>query len=230
VTCTLTYISKSEVPNSLRGGAFECQDDADLCACRGWTFDDSGPSGRLWAKPGPTIEFDFEPELDRIVEIQRIALLMGDVEFVCPKRPPSPAARGLLASPATQASVSKQYAAVRRSFTTQSRSAHAAASHQRVTELLSTLDLDETRREEALTRINFAADHLLDLVTDVLDISRIEAGALTLHWECRAGSVTSRHRSFLRAHSDRQTTTTPTSSGRRDHRSGTSSGTAGRSR
>jgi hypothetical protein len=107
VTCTLTYISKSEVPNSLRGGAFECQDDADLCACRGWTIDDSGPSGRLWAKPGPTIEFDFEPELDRIVEIQRIALLMGDVEFVCPKRPPSPAARGLLASPATQASVSK---------------------------------------------------------------------------------------------------------------------------
>jgi len=50
-------------------------------------------------------------------------------------------------------------------------------------ELLSTLDLDETRREEALARINLAADHLLDLVTDVLDISRIEAGALTLHWE-----------------------------------------------
>jgi signal transduction histidine kinase len=51
------------------------------------------------------------------------------------------------------------------------------------TELLSTLDLDETRREEALARINLAADHLLDLVTDVLDISRIEAGALALHCE-----------------------------------------------
>jgi PAS domain S-box-containing protein len=51
------------------------------------------------------------------------------------------------------------------------------------TELLSTLDLDEPRREEALARINLAADHLLDLVTDVLDISRIEAGVLTLHCE-----------------------------------------------
>jgi PAS domain S-box-containing protein len=51
------------------------------------------------------------------------------------------------------------------------------------TELLSTLDLDEKRREEALARINLAADHLLDLVTDVLDISRIEAGALALHCE-----------------------------------------------
>lgn len=47
-------------------------------------------------------------------------------------------------------------------------------------ELLSTLDLDESRRKEALGRINFAADHLLDLVTDVLDISRVEAGALPL--------------------------------------------------
>ncbi|MGW4340811.1 ATP-binding protein [Rhodococcus koreensis] len=51
------------------------------------------------------------------------------------------------------------------------------------TELLSTLDLDESRRNEALARINFAADHVLDLVTDVLDISRVEAGVLPLHLE-----------------------------------------------
>ncbi|GAB93079.1 putative two-component histidine kinase [Gordonia rhizosphera NBRC 16068] len=51
------------------------------------------------------------------------------------------------------------------------------------TELLGTLDLDASRRQEALARINFAADHLLDLVTDVLDISRSEAGVLPLHVE-----------------------------------------------
>lgn len=50
-------------------------------------------------------------------------------------------------------------------------------------ELLGTLDLDAPRRKEALARINFAADHLLDLVTDVLDISRTEAGVLPLHIE-----------------------------------------------
>lgn len=48
------------------------------------------------------------------------------------------------------------------------------------TELLSTLDLEPERREEALARINSAANHLLSLVTDVLDISRAEANALPL--------------------------------------------------
>ncbi|MBY6542094.1 GAF domain-containing sensor histidine kinase [Rhodococcus sp. BP-359] len=51
------------------------------------------------------------------------------------------------------------------------------------TELLRTLPLDEERREEALARIDFASDHVLDLVTDVLDISRIEAGVLPLNIE-----------------------------------------------
>lgn len=51
------------------------------------------------------------------------------------------------------------------------------------TELMSNLDLDEPRRQEALHRINFAADHLLELVTDVLDISRVEAGVLSLRLE-----------------------------------------------
>ncbi|MDF3320118.1 ATP-binding protein [Rhodococcus sp. C3V] len=51
------------------------------------------------------------------------------------------------------------------------------------TELLSTLDLDKSRRQEALQRINFAADHLLELVTGVLDISRAEAGVLPLRFE-----------------------------------------------
>ncbi|GAB26276.1 putative two-component histidine kinase [Gordonia polyisoprenivorans NBRC 16320 = JCM 10675] len=48
------------------------------------------------------------------------------------------------------------------------------------TELLTTLDLDAERRGEALSRINVAADHLLRVVTDVLDISRAEAGVLPL--------------------------------------------------
>ncbi|NIL85848.1 Sensor histidine kinase RcsC [Rhodococcus fascians] len=51
------------------------------------------------------------------------------------------------------------------------------------TELLRTLTLDGERREEALARIDFAADHVLGLVTDVLDISRIEAGVLPLKIE-----------------------------------------------
>ncbi|MCS3880800.1 PAS domain S-box-containing protein [Gordonia amarae] len=51
------------------------------------------------------------------------------------------------------------------------------------TELLATLELGEERRHEALSRINTAADHLLGLVTDVLDISRAEANALPLRPE-----------------------------------------------
>ncbi|MEW2118931.1 ATP-binding protein [Streptomyces sp. NPDC005474] len=51
------------------------------------------------------------------------------------------------------------------------------------TELLSTLDLDGARRKEALTQINRAAKHLLDIVTDVLDISRVEAAVLPLQIE-----------------------------------------------
>jgi len=51
------------------------------------------------------------------------------------------------------------------------------------TELLSTLDLDGARRKEALTHINLAAKHLLDIVTDVLDISRVEAEVLPLQIE-----------------------------------------------
>lgn len=59
------------------------------------------------------------------------------------------------------------------------------------TELLATLELDEPRREEALRQINRAAEHLLELVTDVLDISRIEAEVLPLRPEdvCVAAAV-----------------------------------------
>lgn len=53
------------------------------------------------------------------------------------------------------------------------------------TELLSTLDLERERRDEALERIASAADLLLDLVTDVLDSSRADARALPL----RPGTV-----------------------------------------
>jgi PAS domain S-box-containing protein len=47
-------------------------------------------------------------------------------------------------------------------------------------ELLGTMDLDETRRREALAHIDAAAGHVMDLLADVLDLSRLEAGALPL--------------------------------------------------
>lgn len=48
------------------------------------------------------------------------------------------------------------------------------------TELLGTMELDESRRREALAHIDAAAGHVMDLLTDVLDLSRLEAGALPL--------------------------------------------------
>lgn len=48
------------------------------------------------------------------------------------------------------------------------------------TELLATLDLDAARRGAALDHINAAAGHILRMVNDVLDVARIEAGALPL--------------------------------------------------
>jgi len=48
------------------------------------------------------------------------------------------------------------------------------------TELLGTMELDEARRREALAHIDAAAGHVMDLLTDVLDLSRLEAGALPL--------------------------------------------------
>ncbi|NHA69802.1 GAF domain-containing protein [Phycicoccus sp. CMS6Z-2] len=50
-------------------------------------------------------------------------------------------------------------------------------------ELLGTMDLDEARRREALGHIGAAAGHVMDLLTDVLDLSRLEAGALPLALE-----------------------------------------------
>jgi PAS domain S-box-containing protein len=50
-------------------------------------------------------------------------------------------------------------------------------------ELLGTIDLDEARRREALDHISAAAGHVMDLLSDVLDLSRIEAGALPLAFE-----------------------------------------------
>ena len=47
-------------------------------------------------------------------------------------------------------------------------------------ELLGTIDLDEARRREALGHISAAAGHVMDLLADVLDLSRIEANALPL--------------------------------------------------
>lgn len=48
------------------------------------------------------------------------------------------------------------------------------------TELLGTLDLDPERRAAALRQITGAADHILTMVGDVLDVSRIEARSLPL--------------------------------------------------
>gem|GEM_PF-1966021 len=47
-------------------------------------------------------------------------------------------------------------------------------------ELLGTIDLDEARRREALGHIGAAAGHVIDLLADVLDLSRLEANALPL--------------------------------------------------
>lgn len=47
-------------------------------------------------------------------------------------------------------------------------------------ELLGTIDLDEARRREALGHIGAAAGHVMDLLDDVLDLSRLEANALPL--------------------------------------------------
>lgn len=50
-------------------------------------------------------------------------------------------------------------------------------------ELLGTMDLDEARRREALAHIGAAAGHVMDLLSDVLDMSRLEARALPLALE-----------------------------------------------
>ena len=36
-------------------------------------------------RPVPAIELDCEPQLDRVAELERRALLIGDVELVCAK-------------------------------------------------------------------------------------------------------------------------------------------------
>lgn len=48
-------------------------------------------------------------------------------------------------------------------------------------ELLGTVDLPSQRRAAALAHIQGAAAHITSLVDDVLDIAKIEAGALTVH-------------------------------------------------
>jgi len=50
-------------------------------------------------------------------------------------------------------------------------------------ELLSTMELDEAHRREALDHIGAAAGHVMDLLSDVLDISRLEGGALPISLE-----------------------------------------------
>lgn len=50
-------------------------------------------------------------------------------------------------------------------------------------ELLGTMDLDEPRRHEALQHIGAAAGHVMDLLSDVLDLSRLEANVLPVALE-----------------------------------------------
>ena len=57
-------------------------------------------------------------------------------------------------------------------------------------ELLGTIDLDEARRRRGARHISAAAGHVMDLLADVLDLSRIEANALPLVLEpVRVGEV-----------------------------------------
>jgi PAS domain S-box-containing protein len=51
------------------------------------------------------------------------------------------------------------------------------------TELMRTLDLPEDRRAEALRHIGAATDHVLSMVDDLLDVAKIEAGALPIQLE-----------------------------------------------
>jgi signal transduction histidine kinase len=48
------------------------------------------------------------------------------------------------------------------------------------TENLQTLDLSPERRRDALDRIGLAASHILSIVDDVLDLARVEAGAMPI--------------------------------------------------
>ncbi len=48
------------------------------------------------------------------------------------------------------------------------------------TENLQTLDLSPDQRREALKRIGVAASHILSIVDDVLDLARVEAGAMPI--------------------------------------------------
>ena len=48
------------------------------------------------------------------------------------------------------------------------------------TENLQTLDLSPDQRREALERIGVAASHILSIVDDVLDLARVEAGAMPI--------------------------------------------------
>ena len=48
------------------------------------------------------------------------------------------------------------------------------------TENLRTLDLSPDRRRDALERIDSAASHILSIVDDVLDLARVEAGAMPI--------------------------------------------------
>ncbi len=51
------------------------------------------------------------------------------------------------------------------------------------TESLTTLDLSPERRHEALDGIGVAAAHILSIVDDVLDLARVEAGAMPIELE-----------------------------------------------
>jgi signal transduction histidine kinase len=71
------------------------------------------------------------------------------------------------------------------------------------TELLGTLDLSTERRRAALGHIEAATAHILSLVNDVLDIARIESGALPLQMQDVAlGEVTSDVLNMLRPLAD----------------------------
>lgn len=75
-------------------------------------------------------------------------------------------------------------------------------------ELLGTIDLDEGRRRQALDHIGAAATHVMDLLTDVLDLSRLEAGALRLALEpVPVGEVVAEALDLLSAEAERRAVT-----------------------
>lgn len=73
------------------------------------------------------------------------------------------------------------------------------------TENLQTLDLSPERRRDALERIGAASEHILSIVDDVLDLARVEAGAMPIAIDAHdAGEVIAESLAMIQPIADRR--------------------------